>query len=69
MLTDREKEILLAIIKYIDKNEYVPTVREICGMVDVSSTSTVHGYLERLEGKGYIERNRAMPRAMKVIKS
>ena len=29
MFTDREKQILKAIISYIDKNEFIPTVREI----------------------------------------
>ena len=68
MLTEREKEILQTIIDYIEDNEYVPSVREICDMVGLKSTSTVHGHLKKLKDKGYIERKENSPRAMKVVK-
>lgn len=64
----REKEILQAIIDYIDQNEYVPSVREIYEIVGLKSTSTVHGHLTNLESKGYIERKENSPRALRVIK-
>ena len=41
----------------IIKNGYAPTVREICQALDLKSTSTVHGYLARLEKKGLIQKN------------
>ncbi len=68
MLTEREKEILQTIIDYIEDNEYVPSVREICDMVGLKSPSTVHGHLKKLKDKGYIERKENFPRAMKVVK-
>jgi repressor LexA len=67
-LIKREKEILQAIIDYIDQNEYVPSVREICEIVCLKSTSTVHGHLTNLEDKGYIERKENSPRALRVLK-
>ena len=69
MLTEREKEILQTIIDYIEDNEYVPSVREICDMVGLKSPSTVHGHLKKLKDKGYIERKENSPRAMKVVKA
>ncbi|NLY47237.1 MAG: winged helix-turn-helix transcriptional regulator [Tissierella sp.] len=68
MLTIREKEVLEAIIDYIEANEYVPSVREICEVVGLKSTSTAHGHLKSLESKGYIERKEKFPRVIKVLK-
>lgn len=68
MLTEKEKEVLQAIIDYIEVNEYIPSVREICEVVGLKSTSTVHEYLINLEDKGYIERKEKSPRAMRVLR-
>ena len=55
-LNKREKTILKFIEKQIMTDGYPPSVREIGQAVGLSSTATVHGYLERLEKKGYIKR-------------
>lgn len=68
-LIKREKEILQAIIDYIEQNEYVPSVREICEIVGLKSTSTVHGHLTNLESNGSIERKENSPRTLKVLKT
>ncbi|MDP4145684.1 MAG: transcriptional repressor LexA [Bacillota bacterium] len=47
---------------------YPPSVREICARVGLSSTSTVHGYLTRMEKKGLIRRDPTKPRAIELIK-
>lgn len=47
---------------------YPPSVREICTAVGLSSTSTVHGHLERLEKRGYIRRDPSKPRAIELLK-
>lgn len=62
----KQLEILQFIYETVKKQGYPPTVREICMAVDLASTSTVHGHLERLERKGLIARNPAKPRAMEV---
>lgn len=69
MLNKRELEILNAIINYIEENGFSPTVREIGKIVGLNSSSTVHGYLNKLEQKGYIERKANSPRALRVIKT
>ena len=48
-LTTREQSILTCIKNKIRENGFPPTVREICNEVGLRSTSTVHGYLARLE--------------------
>ena len=55
-LNKREKTILKFIEKQIMTDGYPPSVREIGQAVGLSSTATVHGYLERLEKKGYIKK-------------
>ena len=55
-LNKREKAILRFIEKQIMSQGYPPSVREIGKAVGLSSTATVHGYLAKLEDKGYVER-------------
>ena len=61
--------ILDFINKEIGEKGYPPSVREICEAVGLKSTSTVHGYLQRLEKKGFIKKDATKPRALKVLNS
>ena len=66
-LSEKEKMILDFMKKQIDENGYPPSVREICKAVGLSSTSTVHGYLEKLHKKGAIQKVDNKTRALKVL--
>lgn len=66
-ITDKQLMILNFIKKEIAEKGYPPSVREICQGVGLSSTSTVHGHLERLEKKGYIRRDPTKPRAIEIL--
>lgn len=48
----RQIEVLRYIHEQVTQKGYPPTVREIGEAVQLSSTSTVHGHLARLEKKG-----------------
>ncbi|MCI6003270.1 MAG: transcriptional repressor LexA [Allisonella histaminiformans] len=65
-LTTREQAILDCIKNKIRENGFPPTVREICNEVGLRSTSTVHGYLARLEELGVIKRDPSSSRAIEV---
>lgn len=67
-LGKREKAILKFIEKQIIANSYPPSVREIGKAVGLSSTATVHGYLEKLEQKGYIKKESQKGRTLRLIK-
>ena len=67
-LNKREKTILKFIEKQIMTDGYPPSVREICQAVGLSSTATVHGYLERLEKKGYIKKKDKKGRTLRLLK-
>jgi repressor LexA len=66
-LTNRQEEILNFIIKRIKEKGYPPSVREIGANVGLSSTSTVHLHLTRLEEKGVIRKDPTKPRALEII--
>ena len=66
-LTPKQRAILEVIKDAIKKQGYPPTVREIGQAVGLSSSSTVHGYLKKLEVKGYLRRDATKPRAIEVI--
>ena len=67
-LNKREKDILKFIEKQIMSEGYPPSVREIGKAVGLSSTATVHGYLNKLEEKGYINRKDKKGRTLKLLK-
>jgi len=67
-LGKREKAILKYIEKQIAINCYPPSVREIGKAVGLKSTATVHGYLAKLEEKGYIKKESQKGRTLKLLK-
>ena len=67
-INKREKAILKFIEKQINKNGYPTSVREIGEAVDLKSTATVHGYLSRLEQKGYIKKEEQKGRTLRLLK-
>ncbi|WP_160692446.1 transcriptional repressor LexA [Clostridium sp. C2-6-12] len=63
---NKQTEIYEFLKDYTENKGYPPSVREICEAVNLSSTSTVHGHLKRLEGKGLIKRDPTKPRALEI---
>jgi repressor LexA len=62
----KQLQILQFIYDTVADRGFPPTVREIGNAVNLSSTSTVHGHLERLEKKGFLLKDPAKPRALEV---
>ncbi|WP_018086748.1 transcriptional repressor LexA [Desulfurispora thermophila] len=65
-LTPREKAVLDFIARSVQTKGYPPSVREIGLAVGLKSSSTVHGYILRLEKKGYLRRDPTKPRALEL---
>ena len=66
-LSDKQVLVLEFIKEQLMAKGYPPSVREICTAVNIKSTSTVHGYLNKLEKLGYIRRDPTKPRAIEVL--
>ncbi|MFL6040758.1 MAG: transcriptional repressor LexA [Gaiellales bacterium] len=66
-LSSRQHEILEFVNRHVDAHGYPPTVREIGQAVGLTSPSTVHAHLARLESAGLIRRDRTKPRALEVM--
>ncbi len=66
-LTDRQKEILDTIKKFIAKNGFPPTVREIGKALNLSSPATTHFHLSKLESKGYIKKDKSKNRTLELL--
>jgi repressor LexA len=66
-LTERQRQVLQFIKDEIRKKGYPPSVREIGEAIGLSSSSTVHGHMARLEKLGYIRRDPTKPRAIEVL--
>lgn len=66
--TRKEKAILKFIEDQVLDKGYPPSVREIGKAIGLSSTATVHAYLEKLEKHGFIKKEDKKGRTLKVIK-
>src|SRR5690606_7993090 len=67
-LTPRQRQMLEFNKREVQQRGYSPSVREMGQTVGLSSSSTVHGHLGKLEEKGYIRRDPKKPRAITILK-
>ena len=64
---ERQKKILQFLKDFLREKGYPPSVREIGKAVGLKSSSTVHGYLSKLEEYGFIRRDPTKPRAIDLL--
>jgi len=64
-LTKKQREVLDAVVDYIDEHNESPTIREI-SEVTGQPISLVHRRLEALEVKHYIQRNYKKQRSIQL---
>ncbi|MCR5762530.1 MAG: transcriptional repressor LexA [Treponema sp.] len=67
-LTNRQREVLDFISKYLEDNSFPPTVREIGENFNISLRA-VQDHLSALQKKGYISQRYKCSRSMKVLKN
>lgn len=66
-ISAKQQRVLDYIRTFTRQHGYPPAVRDICQGLDLKSTSTAHGYLERLEKQGYIRRDPSKTRAIELM--
>ncbi len=64
MRIDRRQQIVECIEEYSKQHGFPPTVRELCRMTGLSSTSSVHKYLVELKEQGVIQSLPERPRTL-----
>ena len=65
-LGERHQRILDFLMEYQRANKYPPSIREIGEKTGITSTSVVNYYLDQLEKKGMIERDRKISRGVRL---
>lgn len=65
---EKLKEVYELVSNYTEQKGFPPSIREIMSEINVSSTSTVKYYLDRLEERGLIKRKENKNRAIEVTK-
>lgn len=68
MLTKKQKKVLDFVKKFIEKNGYAPSLKEIQNKFKLASVSTAHYYMQKLENEGYITREENRVRSTEVVK-
>ena len=64
---ESQAKILAYIRDEIQNKGYPPSVRDICAAAGLSSPSTVHSHLHRLEKAGYIKRAEGQNRSIRLV--
>src|SRR5918998_3058412 len=66
-LSRRQQAILEFIERFLDENDYPPTIRDIQSELGISSTSVVDYNLKALEARGLIRRNSKISRGIELM--
>ncbi len=66
-LSERQRNILRFMQRYIEKFGYPPTIRNIGEATDIPSTSVVNYNLNKLVEAGYLERSEHISRGLRLI--
>src|SRR4029079_15942206 len=66
-ISRRQQAILQFIERFLDENDYPPTIRDIQSELDISSTSVVDYNLKALESRGLIRRNSKISRGIELV--
>ncbi len=66
-LTPTEENVYRYLIAFLAENSYQPSIREIGREFSIKSTKTVSDVLGSLARKGYIQRNQARSRGLRIL--
>lgn len=67
-LSERQRNILRFMDRYIHENSFPPTIREIGAATDIDSTSVVNYNLNKLVQAGFLQRAESKSRGLKLIR-
>lgn len=67
-LSERQRNILRFIDKYLHKNGFPPTIRDIGAATSINSTSVVNYNLNKLVDAGFLERETFSSRGLRLVR-
>lgn len=67
-LSERQQNILRFMDKYLNKNGFPPTIREIGSATGIDSTSVVNYNLNKLVQAGFLEREESKSRGLRLVR-
>lgn len=65
-LPPKQRETLEQLIAFTQEHGYPPSIQQLCDLVGVTSTSTIHYHITALKKKGFIHWNPAEKRAISI---
>jgi repressor LexA len=65
-LSRRQDEILEFVARFMEENDYAPSLREIAEAFDLNSVATVHQHVSALEKKGYFKKGWNVGRSIEL---
>lgn len=68
-LSERQRNILRFMDRYIGSNGFPPTIREIGEATNINSTSVVNYNLNKLVKMGYLQRTATLSRGLRLVKT
>lgn len=67
-IANSDQRVLTAIAVFIRERGYAPSLRELCELAEISSTSMAALHLERLQERGLIEYTPRIARSIRLVK-
>lgn len=69
ILTLKQAVVLIALQNFLKEHSYCPSIKDLCALTGLKSTSTIHFHLSQLEKKGYISYPKGVKRVIRVLKN
>jgi SOS-response transcriptional repressor LexA len=66
-ITINHQDLVEAIIRYTKDNDYPPSVRDLCKILNIKSTQTMQKHLDLLRAQGLVAWQDKQPRTLRVV--
>lgn len=66
-LTSKQQRVLITVSNYVNEHGYPPAIRDLGEILNLRSSSTVKGYLDKLKKEGYVTWEEGRPRTLRIL--
>jgi repressor LexA len=68
-LYPRERQVLEFITQFMQRYGFAPTLKEVCGALNLSSVATVHEHIDHLRQKGFVKKLDGAVRGLELVEA